>query len=107
MSKSATYLSTLRKRIQYSGVWVLLNVPSILVVIHGVFPEPLLSQFVFTYGDPQVVTVWTAAAIHDSPRHLASNLAWYMVVVGLAYTLYADWGRRRLFWLLYGSLLLC
>ncbi|OYR78988.1 hypothetical protein DJ72_14580 [Halorubrum distributum] len=76
-----------------------------LIGVHLWLPDTLLSQFVFRYGDPNLVTVWTAATIHDSTSHLVSNLAWYGIVIGPAYTLYAIWGRRRLFWLLYGSLL--
>jgi hypothetical protein len=77
----------------------------VLIGVHLWLPDTLLSQFVFRYGDPNLVTVWAAATIHDSTSHLVSNLAWYGIVIGPAYTLYAIWGRRRLFWLLYGSLL--
>lgn len=106
MSRADTHLTDLRRHLRDAGVGVLLSVACVLAGIHVAVPEPLVSQFVFTYGDPQLVTVWTAAAIHDSPAHFASNLAWYGIVVALAYTLYSIWGRRRLFWLLYGSLLL-
>lgn len=86
-------------------VAVLLVVAGTLIGVHFWLPERLLSEFVFTYGEPSLMTAWTAAAVHDSTAHLVSNLAWYGIVIGPAYTLYATWGRRRLFWLLYGSLL--
>ena len=90
---------------RYAAVVALFGVVGVLIGVHLWLPDTLLSQFVFRYGDPNLVTVWTAATIHHSTSHLVSNLAWYGIVIGPAYTLYAIWGRRRLFWLLYGSLL--
>ncbi|MDB9250737.1 hypothetical protein PN419_17320 [Halorubrum ezzemoulense] len=85
-------------------VVVILGVAGALIGVHVWLPNRLLSEFVFTYGEPSLVTAWTAATIHDSTIHLTSNLVWYGVVIGPAYTLYAIRGRRRLFWLLYTSL---
>ena len=90
---------------RYAAAVALFGAAGVLIGVHLWLPDTLLSQFVFRYGDPNLVTVWTAATIHDSTSHLVSNLAWYGIVIGPAYTLYAIWGRRRLFWLLYGSLL--
>ena len=90
---------------RYAAAVALFGAAGVLIGVHLWLPDTLLSQFVFRYGDPNLVTVWAAATIHDSTSHLVSNLAWYGIVIGPAYTLYAIWGRRRLFWLLYGSLL--
>ena len=98
-------LLTSRNQSHYADIAGLLGVAGVLIGVHLWLPNTLLSQFVFTYGDPNLVTAWTAATIHDSTTHLVSNLAWYGIIIGPAYTLYAIWGRRRLFWLLYGSLL--
>lgn len=84
---------------------VLLAVAGALTGVHLWLPDSLLSEFVFTYGEPSLMTAWTAAAVHDSTAHLVSNLAWYGIVIGPAYTLYTVWDRHRVFWLLYGSLL--
>jgi hypothetical protein len=89
----------------YADVVALLGVAGALIGVHLWLPDSLLSKLVFTYGEPGLITVWTAVTIHDSTAHLISNLAWYGIVIGAAYTLYAIRGRRRLFWLLYGSLL--
>jgi hypothetical protein len=86
-------------------VAVLLVVAGALTGVHFWLPDSLLSGFVFTYGEPSLMTAWTAAAVHDSTAHLVSNLAWYAVVIVPAYVLYTVWDRRRMFWLLYGSLL--
>ncbi|WP_144050069.1 hypothetical protein [Halorubrum sp. C191] len=86
-------------------VVVILGVAGALIGVHVWLPNRLLSEFVFTYGEPSLVTAWTAATIHDSTVHLTSNLVWYGVVIGPAYALYTSWSRRRLFWLLYMSLL--
>ena len=98
-------LQPLRNRSHYVDVVVILGVAGALIGVHVWLPNRLLSEFVFTYGEPSLVTAWTAATIHDSTAHLVSNLVWYGVVIGPAYTLYAICGRRRLFWLLYTSLL--
>jgi hypothetical protein len=84
---------------------VLLVVAGALTGVHLWLPDSLLSEFIFTYGEPSLMTAWTAAAVHDSTAHLVSNLAWYAVVIVPAYILYTVWDRRRMFWLLYGSLL--
>jgi len=94
-----------RNQGHYADVVALLSVAGLLIGAHLWLPNALLSRFVFRYGNPNLVTAWTAATIHDSTAHLVSNLAWYGFVIGPAYTLYANWDRRRLFWLLYGGLL--
>lgn len=105
MTEVGTRLSTLQVSTLTEDLVALLGVVGVLIGVHLWLPETLLSAFVFTYGEPGVVSVWTAATIHDSAAHLVSNLAWYAVVIGPAYTLYAILDRRRLFWLLYTSLL--
>lgn len=105
MTEVGTRLSTVQVPTRSEDLGALLGVVGVLIGVHFWIPETLLSEFVFTYGEPSVVSVWTAATIHDSTAHLVSNLAWYAVVIGPAYTLYAILDRRRLFWLLYTSLL--
>lgn len=96
---------TSRDQSHYRDGAALLSVAGALIAVHLWCPDPQLSAFVFTYGEPSVLTAWTAAAVHDSPAHLTANLGWYGLVVGAAYLVYVTWGRRRLFWLLYGALL--
>ena len=105
MMGSVTQLSASKQQIRCADAVLLLVVPSVLFGIHAWLPAGVSSRLVFTYGDPTLTTVWTAAAIHDSPAHLTANLGWYGLVVGAAYLVYVTWGRRRLFWLLYGALL--
>lgn len=105
MTEVGTRLSTVQVPTRSEDLGALLGVVGVLTGVHLWLPNTLLSEFVFTYGEPSVVSVWTAATIHDSTAHLVSNLAWYAVVIGPAYTLYAILDRRRLFWLLYTSLL--
>jgi len=78
---------------------ILAGVGGLLVAIHLLFPESLRTELVFTYGEPSLVSAWTAAAVHDSLAHLVSNVARYAVVVGSTYTLLAKRGCRRTFWL--------
>ena len=89
-------VSTLKKSVD---VTILAGVGGLLVAIYLVFPESLRTEFVFTYGEPSLVSAWTAAAVHDSLGHLVSNVAWYAVVVGSIYGLLAKRGHRRTFWL--------
>ena len=105
MMGSVTQLSASRQQIRCADAVLLLVVPSFLFGVHAWLPAGVSSRLVFTYGDPTLTTVWTAAAIHGSPAHLTANLGWYGLVVGAAYLVYVTWGRRRLFWLLYGALL--
>ena len=83
---------------QLVEIAILSGVVGVLVTVHFFLPEALRSQFLFTYGEPTVVSAWTAAIIHDSVSHLASNVTWYATVMGSAYALTTTWERRRPFW---------
>ncbi|MFC7326089.1 hypothetical protein ACFQMF_16160 [Halorubrum rutilum] len=74
------------------------GVAGVLVAVHLFLPNPLRSQFLFTYGEPTVVSAWTAAILHDSVSHLASSVTWYVIVMASAYALTTTWERRRPFW---------
>jgi len=76
-----------------------------LCLVHFGLPASVHEQLVFRYGDPIALTPWTAVLVHDSIRHLASNLLAYVVVIGPTYALYRTWGRRRRFWLLMGGVI--
>lgn len=78
---------------------ILSGVVGVLVTVHFFLPETLRSQFLFTYGEPTVVSAWTAAILHDSVSHLASSVTWYVIVMTSAYVLFMTWERRRPFWL--------
>lgn len=80
-------------------VMILSELGGLLVAIHVLLPEVLRAEFVFTYGEPSLVSLWTAAVLHDSWSHLVSNVAWYAVVTGLTYVLLVKRGHRREFWL--------
>ena len=67
---------------------------------------PSDSPFVFRYGEPSVLTMWTAAAHHDSVSHLASNATAYALVVGVTYAIYTAQERRTAFWLVVTACLL-
>ncbi|WP_157746046.1 hypothetical protein [Halorubrum trapanicum] len=77
---------------------ILFGVVGVLVTVHFFLPETLRSQFLFTYGEPTVVSAWTAAILHDSVSHLASSVTWYAIVMASAYALSMTWTRRRPFW---------
>ncbi|WP_152422417.1 hypothetical protein [Halorubrum californiense] len=89
-------VSTLKQSVEAT---ILAGVGGLLVAIHLLFPASLRTELAFTYGEPSLVSAWTAAAVHDSWSHLVSNVAWYGVVVGSTYVLLAKRGRRRTFWL--------
>lgn len=74
------------------------GVAGVLVAVHLFLPNPLRSQLLFTYGEPTVVSAWTAAILHDSVSHLASTVTWYAIVMASAYALSMTWTRRRPFW---------
>ncbi|TKX59675.1 hypothetical protein EXE48_14265 [Halorubrum sp. ASP1] len=77
---------------------ILSGVVGVLVTVHFFLPETLHSQFLFTYGEPTVVSAWTAAILHDSVSHLASSVTWYAIVMASAYALSMTWTRRCPFW---------
>lgn len=89
-------LSALKKAVD---VTILSGLGGLLVAIHVLLPEVIRAEFVFTYGEPSLVSPLTAAVLHDSWSHLASNVAWYAVVIGLTYALLVKRGHRREFWL--------
>lgn len=83
---------------------VLLGIAIGLVAAYVVVPSD--SAFVFTYNDPSVLTMWTAATQHDTVSHLASNVATYALVVGITYPIYVAQKRRTEFWVIVASCLL-
>lgn len=85
-------------------VAVLFGVAIGLMAAYVVVPSD--SAFVFTYGDPSVLTMWTAAAQHDSASHLLSNVTTYVLVVGITYPIYMAQKRRTEFWVIVASCLL-
>jgi len=78
---------------------ILFVLAGLLITVHVLLPDPLRSQLVFTYGEPSVVTAWTAAILHDSGSHLASSVTWYAIVMAMTYALATTWRRRRPFWI--------
>ena len=83
---------------------ILLTTAIGLVIAYIVVPSD--STFVFAYGDPSVLTMWTAAAQHDSISHLVSNVVTYALVVGITYLIYLKQKRRSLFWIIVAGCLL-
>jgi len=77
---------------------ILSGIVGVLVTVHFYLPEALRSQFLFMYGEPTIVSAWTAAILHDSVSHLASSVTWYATVMISAYALSMTWTRRRPFW---------
>lgn len=84
---------------QFVEVAILAGFGGLLIAIYLLVPESLRAELVFTYGEPSLVSAWTAAAVHSSWSHVVSNVAWYAVVVGSMYALLAKRGRQRTFWL--------
>jgi hypothetical protein len=85
---------------------VLLAIPAVLAVIHVSVPDATYNQLVFTYGDPNWITVWTAAVLHASNAHLVSNVLGYLLAIGAVYELYqAKIHDRRRFWITVAILL--
>ncbi|SNR65613.1 hypothetical protein SAMN06266787_10838 [Halorubrum ezzemoulense] len=78
---------------------ILSGLAGLLIVVHVLLPDPLRSQLVFTYGEPSVVTAWTAAILHDTGSHLASSVTWYAIVMAMTYALATTWRHRRPFWI--------
>jgi len=76
----------------------LLGIAVALAVIYVLVPGD--SPLVFNYSDPSVLTMWTAAAHHDSVSHLISNTTTYALVIGVTYHLYAAQERRTNFWVI-------
>lgn len=89
-------VSVLKKSVELT---ILAGLPGLLIAIHVLLPESLRAEFVFTYGEPSLVSAWTAAVLHDSWSHLVSNVTWYVVVVGSMYALLAKRRCQRVFWL--------
>ena len=93
----------------HASVWIdsagVFGVVVGLCLVHFGLPTPVHEKLVFQYGNPIALTPWTAVLVHDSIRHLASNLLAYLVIIEPTYALYRTWGRRRRFWLLMGSVI--
>lgn len=97
--------STGRYIISPADAAVLVTIPVTLAGLHFLLSDGTYSQFVFTFGDASLVTVWTSVFLHGSVSHLYSNLIGYGVGIGFAYYLYVqELGRRRRFWVTVAAL---
>jgi hypothetical protein len=89
-------LGTVRRRARVRDLAALAAVPLVLVVV-GALPDPTRESLLFRYGDPTLVTAFTAHYVHFTAGHLLGNVALYLLVVPLAYTLAVASGERRRF----------
>ena len=75
---------------------LMVAVPAVLVAVY-LLPLSVRRAMTFEYGDPTLLTAFTAHFVHLSAGHLGANLAGYALLVPTAYLLSALAGRRRLF----------
>lgn len=76
------------------------TIPVTLAGLHFFLSDGMYGQFVFTFGDASLATVWTSAFLHGSVSHLYSNLIGYGIGIGFAYHLYVrELSHRRRFWI--------
>lgn len=74
----------------------LLVVPAVLLAV-GTLPAGVRASYAFDYTDPSLLTAFTAHYVHFSATHLLANVATYLLVAPLGYTLAVASGRRRQF----------
>ena len=77
-------------------------------VIAGTFLLPLEARraLAFAYTDPTVLTAYVSHFVHFRVDHLLANLIGYLLVVPATYLLSAFADRRRLFWIMFATVLL-
>jgi hypothetical protein len=71
-------------------------VPLALVAVF-LLPASTKEAYMLRYGEPTLTTMYTSHIVHQSPAHLAANLAGYVKIVITAYLYCLFAGRRRLF----------
>jgi len=81
------------------------SVPAVLLATFAL-PPARRAAFVFSYADPTPVTAVTANFVHADAAHLGANLASYTLAVATAYGLLVLAGRRELFYVAFGAILL-
>lgn len=91
------FVADLSSRARAADVLAMTAVPLLLI---GVFllPESTRRELTFHYTEPTLLTAYTAHFVHLEAAHLAGNVAGYLLLVSVCYTL-AVLGRRRRFFL--------
>lgn len=92
----SSFLTALRESLHVRELLALALVPGVAVAAFAL-PLERRESLVFVYGDPSLLTAYTAQFVHFEPAHLAANVLGYALVVGFGYTLAALSGYRRLF----------
>lgn len=64
---------------------LLLSVPPVVLVCAFLLPRATREALVFSYASPGVVTALSAAYVHFSVAHLATNVLGYLLVASVAY----------------------
>lgn len=79
------------------GVTIFILLPSLLAAIHFLVPIPIQTQLALDYANPNPLTPWTSAFIHNSDAHLYGNLMGGFGGALVAYILCLDVGKREWF----------
>lgn len=87
-------------------VGILLGIPAGLLLLHATVRPGWAVEHYFYPANPSLIDAWTAAVLHASWNHVVSNALAYTITILTTYLLFYQWGRRRVFWLLVGGILL-
>jgi hypothetical protein len=94
--EGGSFTTALGEAVRLREFLLLTVVPWVAVAVFAL-PVDRRESLAFVYGDPSLLTAYTAQFVHFQPAHLAANLLGYALVVGFGYTLAALAGYRRLF----------
>lgn len=75
-------------------------------MLHFTIPDNLWERYVFTFDDPDIISLWTASYLHEDAPHLIGNMVSFFVYAGASYILFIQMGKRWTFFLISGIFLL-
>lgn len=91
-----SFCTAVREAVHLRDLLGLALIPVVAVTVFTLPVEPRES-LAFVYGDPSLLTAYSAQFVHFELAHLAANLLGYALVAGFGYTLAVLSGYRRLF----------
>ena len=99
------FIHKLKGNSSLDDLFVISIIPVVLVVIFQL-PLEIRRTLAFASEDPSMVTAFTANYVHFTADHLFGNVAWYLLIISLAYLLaITNEHRSRFFATLFAVLL--
>mgnify|MGYP000005855926 CR=1 FL=1 len=97
MSTRQSFLRALAERARWYDLPLLASVPAVLFAVYAL-PDAVKYDYVLSYTDPTLVTLYTSSFVHIARPHLVANVSTYVLLAGATYLLATLSGRRARFY---------